>query len=402
MPRLLTPHCPATASAADWAEEVAVQLAAQQLARGGLLGLPTETVYGLAADAGQAHAVQRIFEAKGRPADHPLIVHLPPHWAPGVAHHTGATEPSADPTAGMTANTAAGATRAESTTAGGHVAANGVPHFAWQLMRAFWPGPLTLILPRRAGVAEAAAGGQASIGLRCPAHPAAQAVLQAAQALGVQGVAAPSANRFGRVSPTTAAHVMTELSALDNDALWVLDGGACDVGIESTIVDATRGQPVLLRPGMVTVAQLQAVCGLPVHDPAQAKLTAPAPRAPGTLASHYAPNAPVRLMDTATLLAALDAMSPAAAAANGSALSAHTAPWLAVYARQRPPKARHRNQPGQVIWQTMPEAASACAHELFAVLRDFDARGVKLIWVETPPDHPDWDGVRDRLQRASA
>ena len=389
MPSLLTPRCAVMAPAAEWAADSAVQHAARQLAGGGLLGLPTETVYGLAADAGQANAVHRIFMAKGRPADHPLIVHLPPDWAPGVAHHTGATESSADSPGDNSAPGTADTT---------------VPAFAWRLMRAFWPGPLTLILPRRPGVADAAAGGQGSIGLRCPAHPAAQAVLQAAQALGVQGVAAPSANRFGRVSPTTATHVMAEFDALDDDALMVLDGGACDVGIESTIVDATRGVPVLLRPGMVTTAQLEAVCGMPVCDPAQTAMTEPAPRASGTLASHYAPNATVRLMDAATLRTALSNFRDAFAAELHSNLKPNT-PLLAVYARQRPPQrplAARRAQTDPVIWHAMPDTPGACAHELFAVLRHFDAQGVKLIWVESPPDHSEWDGVRDRLQRAAA
>jgi L-threonylcarbamoyladenylate synthase len=325
----------------------AVQAAARGLHQGALLGLPTETVYGLAADAGQPAAVARIFEAKGRPANHPLIVHLPPDWAPGVAHH-----------------------------------ASEVPDFAQALMHAFWPGPLTLILPRRAGVAEAAAGGQASVGLRCPAHPLAQAVLTAAQPLGVLGVAAPSANRFGRVSPTTASHVMQEFASLTAEELQVLDGGACDVGIESTIVDATRGVPVLLRPGMITPAQLTQACGQAVRLPHE--MTQQAPRASGTLESHYAPTARVRLMTQAELKQALDLLGP-------------TPPQgrIAVYARTRPA------QTG-LAWQPMPTDATACARQLFAVLRDLDALGVALIWVEAPPDTPAWDGVRDRLQRAAA
>lgn len=395
MPRLLTPHCPTTAPAADWATEVAVQQAAQQLARGALLGLPTETVYGLAADAGQPDAVRRIFDAKGRPADHPLIVHLPPDWAPGVAHHTGATAPPVPQAGGHP-------TGAPDDSVPSPVP---VPAFAWRLMRAFWPGPLTLILPRARGVAEAAAGGQGSIGLRCPAHPAAQAVLQAAQALGVQGVAAPSANRFGRVSPTTSAHVMAEFDALDGDALLVLEGGACDVGIESTIIDATRGQPVLLRPGMVTVAQLETVCGMTVLHPAQTLLAAPAPRASGTLASHYAPDARVQLMDADSLGKALERLL-APGGPESAPATASTQPRLAVYSRQCPPlasmQAQSASQLPHVIWRAMPDAPAACAHELFAVLREFDTRGVAFIWVEAPPTHPDWDGVRDRLQRASA
>jgi L-threonylcarbamoyladenylate synthase len=189
----------------------AIAAAVQTLKAGELVGLPTETVYGLAADAGSDAAVARIFAAKGRPANHPLIVH--------VADASGVD----------------------------HFAAN-VPDFARRLIDAFWPGPLTLILPRRPGVGAAAAGGQDSIGLRCPSHPVAQAVLRACAAQGVFGLAAPSANPFGRVSPTTAAHVQAGMG----DALLVIDGGACDVGIESTIVDCTRGAPVLLRPGGIT------------------------------------------------------------------------------------------------------------------------------------------------------
>jgi L-threonylcarbamoyladenylate synthase len=322
------------------------------LARGALLGLPTETVYGLAADACQADAVQRIFAAKGRPADHPLIVHLPPQWEAGVAHF-----------------------------------AAEVPAFARALMQAFWPGPLTVIVPRQPGVATAAAGGQASVGLRCPAHPVAQAVLQAAQAQGVLGVAAPSANRFGRVSPTTAPHVVNEFEALNGDELLVLDGGACAVGIESTIVDATRGHPVLLRPGMLTPAELEAACGQPVRLPHEAVEVGDgqaAPRASGTLESHYAPNARVRLMEATALQQALDLLGPDVPAGR-----------IAVYAAQRP------RQTG-IAWHPMPAQADACAHELFAVLRAFDAQGVTLIWVQTPPDTPDWQGVGDRLQRAAA
>jgi tRNA threonylcarbamoyl adenosine modification protein (Sua5/YciO/YrdC/YwlC family) len=201
-----------------------IAAAARAVRSGALLGLPTETVYGLAADASSDAAVAQIFAAKGRPSDHPLIVHVAD--ASGIAHF-----------------------------------AREVPGFAQKLVDAFWPGPLTLILPRRPGVATAATGGQDSVGLRCPAHPVAHAVLQACAAPGdgpelggppVWGLAAPSANRFGRVSPTTAQHVQDELGA----DLLVLDGGPCDVGIESTIVDCTRGVPVLLRPGAITREQI--------------------------------------------------------------------------------------------------------------------------------------------------
>lgn len=351
MTQLLRPHSPRPTTLQAWLNEPVVQQAADWLAQGRLLGLPTETVYGLAADANQPEAVARIFATKGRPADHPLIVHLPPQWAPGVAHH-----------------------------------ARQVPDFAQRLMDRFWPGPLTLILPRQPGVAEAAAGGQDSVGLRCPAHPAAQAVLQAALSRGVYGVAAPSANRFGRVSPTTAGHVMTEFAALDDQWLQVLDGGPCAVGIESTIVDATRGRPVLLRPGMLDMAALADVCGQALEHPDSA--AGDAPRAPGTLASHYAPNAPVRLMEAADLNAALSVW-------NSAQHRPHERPRLAVYSRLPVSGVG-------VVWRPMPHEASACAQELFAVLRELDDLGVALIWVQVPPATADWAGVADRLQRAAA
>ena len=248
-------------------------------------------------------------------------------------------------------------------------------------MQAFWPGPLTLILPRRVGVAAAAAGGQNSIGLRCPEHPVALAVLAACATLTppVRGLAAPSANLFGRVSPTTAAHVQQELGP----DLLILDGGPCRVGIESTIVDCTRGQPVLLRPGAITVAELAAACGQAVLQPQDlVDSTEAAPRASGTLASHYAPRARVRLLPAAALQAALRD-------------GATTGGAIAVYARSVAP---HPALP----WRQRPPSAAAAAQQLFAVLRELDSTGVTEIWGETPPDAPDWAGVQDRLARAAA
>lgn len=329
----------------DGRDPAAIAAAAQALQQGELVGLPTETVYGLGADAANEAAVAKIFAAKGRPSDHPLIVHMAD--AAGVAHF-----------------------------------AHAVPDFAQQLMQAFWPGPLTLILPRRPDVGAAAAGGQDSIGLRCPAHPVAHALLLAARALGVQGVAAPSANKFGRVSPTRAAHVQGEFG----DSLLVLDGGACAVGIESTIIDCTRGAPVLLRPGQISREQVQAVCGLKLLS--KEELSAPAPRASGTLESHYAPNARVRLMDAKALQTALDMLGPDLAGGQAT---------IAVYAR-----AVLRLPSSRVLYRRMPDDAAAAAQQLFDVLRDFDARGVRLIWIEPPPDTPAWEGVRDRLTRAAA
>ena len=325
----------------DGNDPQAIATAARALRGGALLGLPTETVYGLAADAGSDAAVAQIFAAKGRPSDHPLIVHVAS--AEGIHHF-----------------------------------AREVPAFAQALVDAFWPGPLTLILPRLPGAAVAATGGQDSVGLRCPAHPVAQALLRACASDNVHGVAAPSANRFGRVSPTTAAHVASEFG----DGLLVLDGGPCAVGIESTIVDCTRGVPVLLRPGAITREQIQAACG--IVPLSKEELPAQTPRASGTLEAHYAPNAKVRLMDDKALQTGLDLLGAEAA-------------HIAVYAR-----AALRTKSSRLVLRRMPDDAAATAQQLFAVLRGFDDEGVKLIWVETPPATPDWEGVRDRLNRAAA
>jgi len=212
------------------------------------------------------------------------------------------------------------------------------------------------------------------VGLRVPAHPLALELIGKA---GVP-VAAPSANRFMELSPTTAEHVRSEFGA----DLLVLDGGPCRVGIESTIVDCTRGMPVLLRPGIVTREQVEAACGEALRSPDQ--LPRHSPRAPGTLESHYAPNARVRMMDAQALQTALDLLGPDASG-------------IAIYSR-----AIVRTPSDKLLLRRMPDDAAETARQLFAVLREFDAQGVRLIWVETPPGEPQWEGVRDRLQRASA
>jgi L-threonylcarbamoyladenylate synthase len=339
-------------------QTLSVAQAADIIHAGGLVAFPTETVYGLGADASSDAAVARIFAAKGRPADHPLIVHV--------------------------ADAAAVDAFAAS-----------VPDFASKLIAAFWPGPLTVILPRRDGVAAASAGGQASIGLRCPAHPLALELLRACALRGVLGLAAPSANKFGKVSPTTAQHVRDEFAG----AIPVLDGGACSVGIESTIIDCTRGAPVMLRPGVLTAQQIEAAMGCrllsneelsvlhsvgPNGNTSINNSLQAAPKASGTLASHYAPHAKLRLMDAKALQTALDLLGDQAAN-------------IAVYAR-----AILASKSSHIIRRRMPDDAAATAQQLFAVLRGFDDQGVKLIWVETPPGGSDWDGVRDRLQRAAA
>ncbi|WP_372525530.1 L-threonylcarbamoyladenylate synthase [Piscinibacter sp.] len=322
----------------EGADPGAIARAAAALAAGELVAFPTETVYGLGARADDDTAVAKIFAAKGRPADHPLIVHV------------------AD-------------------AAGARVFAASVPPVAVRLIAAFWPGPLTVIVPRAPNVGAAAAGGQNTIGLRCPSHPVARALLQAAQQLGVPGVAAPSANRFGRISPTQAAHVAAEFG----ESLLVLDGGACTVGIESAIVDCSRGHPVLLRPGVLTRAQIEAAAGEPLRESDGA-----VPRASGTLESHYAPRATLRVMPRAALHSALQVLG-------------REPLRLAVYSRPLPP-----GVVSGVRLRVMPERADAVAHELFSVLREFDDEGAQLIWVEEPPATPEWEGVRDRLRRAAA
>ena len=310
-----------------------VEAAAQALAAGELVALPTETVYGLGARADQDSAVARVFAAKGRPSDHPLIVHV------------------------------AGLPEAL------HFAAD-ISGAALRLVQAFWPGPVTVIVPRAPGVASACAGGQDTIGLRCPSHPVARALLQRCAALGVEGVAAPSANRFGRISPTTAAHVADEFGS----ELLILDGGPCEVGIESTIVDCSRGWPVLLRPGVLTRSALEQVLGEPLRD-----RDAQAPRASGTLEAHYAPRAKLSLVD-------MDHVPLRKASGNTLAVYSRTCPALPAGAR----------------WLPMPSDPAQAARTLFATLRLLDTPQIQQIWVERPPDSPEWEGVRDRLRRAAA
>ncbi|MBC7718118.1 MAG: threonylcarbamoyl-AMP synthase [Pseudorhodobacter sp.] len=322
----------------DGFDPLVMARAAQALAAGNLVAFPTETVYGLGARADDDSAVAKIFAAKGRPVDHPLIVHVADA---ALAQHFAAT----------------------------------VSTLAARLMAGFWPGPLTVIVPRAPARGVAAAGGQDTIALRCPSHPVALALLRRAADLGVLGVAAPSANRFGRVSPTTAAHVRGEF----DENLWVLDGGPCSVGIESAIVDCSREHPVMLRPGALSRVQIEAVAGEPLRS-----RDAAAPRASGTLEAHYAPRAAVRLMTLSQLNESLHAR-------------ASDAPALAVYSRGAVQGLRH-----DTVHRHMPLDAAHAAQELFTALRAFDDEGVQVIWVEAPPSDPAWDGVQDRLQRASA
>ncbi len=309
--------------------------AAELLRAGALVAIPTETVYGLAADASNPEAVRAIFAAKGRPADHPVIVHLPS----SSALEDWAAE---------------------------------VPEAARRLAGEFWPGPLTLILPRASHVDPVITGGQDTIGLRVPAHPLTQALLQRFG----RALAAPSANRFGHVSPTTAAHVMAEFG---DEVAAVLDGGPCEVGVESTIVDVSADTPRLLRPGMIPTEALEHVLKSPLDVPSDEQ----GPRASGRLPSHYAPRAPVRLVPGEELTQAV-----AVAAELGA---------VAVLSHQPGPATR----PG-VHWQSLPDTPAGYAHALYAALRTADETGPSEILVERVPESDAWAAIADRLERAAA
>lgn len=310
------------------ADEEGIARAVRILRNGGLVGFPTETVYGLGADAANPEAVRRIFEAKGRPADHPVIVHL--------ARAAQVIEWARD-----------------------------VPPDAVVLANAFWPGPMTLVLPRASHVSDLVTGGQDTVGVRVPSHPVAQRLLAAFGG----GIAGPSANRFGRISPTTASHVREDLG--DRVDL-ILDGGTSDVGIESTIVDLTGDIPRVLRPGMISVAQIETVLRR-----ALGTAGAGAPRVSGSLASHYAPRTPTFLIRTDDLLATATAAD-------------------AVLAWRTKPFSHHVG-----LWLGSPGNAAGYARDLYANLRRLDASGCARILIEDVPAEGDWAAIRDRLERAA-
>ena len=311
-----------------------VSEAARRLAAGELVAFPTETVYGLGADAANPTAVAKIFAAKGRPSDHPLIVHV------------------AD-------------------VQGLDAWARNVPETARTLAAKFWPGPLTMILERSPRVPFAVTGGQETVGLRCPSHPVAQELLREFARIGSGAIAAPSANKFGHVSPTTAQHVRDEFG----DAVPVLDGGACDVGLESTIVDLSRGEPVLLRPGAVTRDQIEEALGITVKD-----RDADAPRASGTLVAHYAPRTALVLVTSEGLDREVRGFT------NVAVLALRQAPRHAL----------------ATAWIAASPSPQRYGHDLYANLRKLDASGAKRILVETPPEGPEWEAIIDRLTRAAA
>jgi L-threonylcarbamoyladenylate synthase len=336
------------ATATDIANAVRV------LASQGLVAFPTETVYGLGADAESALAVERIYQAKGRPSNHPLIVHVTPeadllYWAASV------------------------------------------PPEAQLLIDAFWPGPLTLILKRAKNISSLVSGGQDSIGLRCPSHPVAQALLRgfaATRTSGQGGVAAPSANKFGQVSPTSADHVRSEFAELVSQGMPVLEGGASDVGIESTIVDLSRIEQgvgaVLLRPGHITAAQIAAVLGQGVSDP-----DGRAPRVSGALKSHYAPHTPLRLIELSEVERVATQRLPQTANQRMAVIS-HVA------------QSNETKAVAQIDWICLPNDPAAYGRVLYSTLRSLDLQGyAQLLW-QHPPTGERWAGVSDRLTRAAA
>lgn len=375
-------------SSFDGAMEAMIERAARRLLDGGLVAFPTETVYGLGADAENVEAIARIYAAKGRPANHPVIVHLAPEA--DVAYW-----------------------------------ASHVPPEARLLIDAFWPGPLTLILPRAAHIPAAVAGGQDSIGLRCPSHPVAQALLRRFAQLkgGHGGVAAPSANKFGQVSPTRAEHVGAEFQALSDDELLILEGGASEVGIESTILDLSRLDqgvgPAILRPGHITASQIGEVLGAmpedfqpseteahpaqgggkagpqpggagPASDGAPAALQrgdAPAPRVSGSLKAHYAPRTPLLVLSRDALLAYLQSV-PRPGIRQAFVLFEGTD------AVDLPREAADRI--------VVKADARAYARDLYALLRRLDQGGYDRLVFEQPPQSPSWRAVNDRLARAAA
>ncbi|MGQ0544914.1 MAG: L-threonylcarbamoyladenylate synthase [Betaproteobacteria bacterium] len=305
-----------------------IRKAAEVLRAGGLVAFPTETVYGLGADASSAKAMARLYAVKGRPADHPVIV----HFASAAQAFAWARE---------------------------------VPEAARQLAARFWPGPLTLILKRSGLAQDFVTGGQDTVGLRVPSHPIAQELLKQFKG----GIAAPSANRFGLVSPTTAAHVREDLGS---DVDLVLEGGASEVGIESTIVDLSADGAVLLRPGGVAKEDLEKIVG--VRESA-----AGAPRHSGGLERHYAPRTPARLVATHELDKQI----------------AVTKERVAVLAFSRPDERVD-------YWLRMPRDPAAYAQRLYAALRELDAAGCEAILVEAPPQAAEWAAVLDRLRKACA
>ncbi len=335
-----------------------ITTAAEKLADAQLVAFPTETVYGIGADAANPAAVRKIFAAKGRPAEHPLIVH--------IAQHARLEDYVSE-----------------------------APQAAHQLIAEFWPGPLTLILKKSARIPNIVTGGQDTVGLRCPAHPLAQKLLVAFAKCGSGAIAAPSANRFGHVSPTTAQHVRDEFGAVIGKTIFLIDGGACEVGIESTILDLStmpQGRPTLLRPGAITPDQIAEVLG--VRPLAREQAGSNTPRTSGSLDAHYAPKTALALLTAKQLKAEVDALLEAGK--HVAVLSFDKAPGLPV----SPPGVGIRAA-RPLVWIVAPRDAAGYARDLYANLRTLDAAGASRILIQTPPQTSGWDAVNDRLARAA-
>ena len=322
-------------------DERAIRAAVDVLECSGLVAMPTETVYGLAANAEDEKAVKKIFEAKNRPTTHPLIVHITgeealDHWACDI------------------------------------------PQSAYVLARKFWPGPLTMILKKSDAVGDWITGGQDSVGLLCPSHPWAVALIKAFAGKHHRGLAAPSANTFGRISPTCAQHVRDDLGEKPKGKVdFILDGGQCEVGVESTIINLSGEHPEILRHGAVTRGMLEEALGCAVPDGGK-----DSPRVSGSLKSHYAPKTKVVLSDN--IAAELEKLKDkkVAVMASGQALE---------------------QTPAHVVkWFIAPCDASEYMHVLYTRLHELDQTGADLILIETPPTGDAWNAVQDRLNRASA
>ena len=307
----------------------ALERAASQLKDGNLIAFPTETVYGLGADANNEAAVARIYKVKGRPADHPLIVHIGDWQLMGEW-------------------------------------AQEIPDYAIDLARAFWPGPMTLILKRSELAKDFITGGQETVGIRVPNQTLALQLLNEFSKIGGKGIAAPSANRFGQVSPTTAEAVRQELGAFLSESDAILDGGPCAVGLESTIIDCTGTNPKILRPGAITVEDIKGVTGLEVESPERSEI-----RVSGSLEYHYAPDAQV-LLDI------------------------EPQPGDGFIALAEIPT------PAGVIRLSAPKSLEAFAHDLYAALREGDTKEIQKIVVVSPQGEGIAIAIRDRLKRAAA
>ncbi len=325
----------AQTNGSTYASDEEIAQAARILESGGLAAFPTETVYGLGADAANPQAIELLYKTKGRPADHPSIVHLYsieqlPLWA------------------------------------------SRIPDDALRLAERFWPGPMTLILPKRPEVSAAVTGGQNSVGIRLPSHPVAIKLLKTFG----RGIAAPSANRFGRISPTTAQHVKDDFGA---DVPVVLEGGPCQVGVESTIIDfaSNESEPKILRPGMLTAEIISDYLNKPINFGVGAK-------APGTLKKHYSPRTSSFLVPSSELTAACQDK-------NCAILSWHACPIP-----------NNSSSEKQGHWIIMPDNPEDYARRIYSWLRYLDSKQLSAIYIEQLPDSPEWAAVRDRLTRATA